>query len=64
MADPRGKRAKKFYMKMFFNDNSLYKEFLGYYDEALESGSANPEAKAMIMFREKYEETEDDWRKI
>ena len=64
MADPREKRAKKFYMKIFFDDKDLYKIFLEYYDKAVEEDSAEPEAKAMIMFRDEYEEIEDGWRKI
>jgi len=64
MADPREKRARKLYMKIFFGDKDLYNDFLAYYDEAVERDSAEPEASAMIMFREKYEEIEDGWRRI
>jgi len=64
MSDPREKRAKRLYMKIFFGDKELYKEFLEYYDLAVEDGSQEPEEKAMITFREKYEDTEDGWQKI
>lgn len=63
MADPRTRRAKRFYMKIFDRDVTIYKAFLEYYDRAVEQGSADPEALAMIWFREDYEETEDGWRK-
>lgn len=61
-ADPRDKRAKRLYMKIFFGNVDLYNEFLGYYDVAVEEGSASPEDKAMIVFREKWIETDEGWQ--
>lgn len=60
MADPRSKSEKKFYMKVFVK-KELYDEFLKYYDQAVADGSASPEDKAMVIFRDRYEETEDGW---
>jgi len=62
MPDPRERRAKRLYMKVFGDDAELYKRFLELYDEAVADGSTEPEDKAMIMFRDEHEETEEGWR--
>jgi len=59
MSDPREKRAKKLYMKIFFGDEDLYNEFLQLYDAAVADGSASPEDAAMIHFRDKYVEIDE-----
>lgn len=61
MSDPREKRAKSLYMKIFFGDKDLYDEFLQLYDAAVADGSVSPEDVAMIHFRDKYQETDDGW---
>jgi len=63
MSDPREKRAKRLYMKIFFGKEELYKRFLELYDIEVAGGSAESEQKAMIIFRDEYEEVEDDWIK-
>jgi len=59
MADPREKRTKSLYMKVFFGDKDLYNEFLELYDAAVDDGSVNPEGVAMIHFRDKYVEIDE-----
>lgn len=52
---------KKFYLKVF-GSQKLYGVFLELFYQAIEDGSASPKEKAMILFRDRYEEAEDGWR--
>jgi len=61
MADVISRSEKKFYLKVF-GSQELYDVFLELFNKAVEDGSASPKEKAMILFRDKYEETEDGWR--
>jgi len=61
MADPRERKAKRLYMKIFFGDKELYKEFLELYDNAVSNDSVDPESAAMVHFRDRYLDTDDGW---
>jgi len=61
MADEIGASEKKFYLKVF-GSQELYDVWLEFFNKAVEDGSASPKEKAMILFHDKYEETEDGWK--
>ncbi len=62
MAEEIGASEKKFYLKVF-GSQELYDVFLGLVQQAIEYGSVSPKERAMILFRDEYEEIEDGWRK-
>ena len=62
MAEEISASEKKFYLKVF-GSQELYDVFLELFHQAIEDGSASPKEKAMILFRDEYEEIEDGWRK-
>ena len=62
MYDPR--KEKKFLMKIFGGDESIHKDFLTLYDEAVAEGSMIPQELAWIRFREVYQETETGWMRL
>jgi len=59
MANPR--KLKKYYMKVFYGNEAIYKEFLKFYDQAVEEGSSIPEDVAWVRFREQYIDTDEGW---
>jgi len=61
MTDVISKSEKKFYLKVF-GSQKLYDVFLELFYQAVADGSASPKEKAMILFRDEYEETEDGWK--
>jgi len=61
MLNPRDKRAKRFYMKVFAGDIKLYERFLELYDIEVVGGSVSPEDAAFIRFRDEYQEIDDGW---
>jgi len=61
MTDVISKSEKKFYLKVF-GSQKLYDVWLELFNKAVEDGSASPKEKAMILFRDQYEETDDGWR--
>jgi len=63
MADEISASEKKFYLKVF-GSQKLYDVFVKLFHQAVADRSASPKEKAMILFRDKYEETEDGWREL
>ncbi len=62
MAEEISASQKKLYLKVF-GSQELYGVFLVLFKQAVADGSASPEEKAMILFRDEYEEIEDGWQK-
>jgi hypothetical protein len=63
--DPRNAKRKRMLTKTFFGgDAGLFEEFATLYDEFVKQHSRIPFERALIAFREKYEELPDGgWRK-
>jgi len=61
MTDVISRSEKKFYLKVF-GSQKLYDIWLDLFHQAVEDGSASSKEKAMILFRDRYEEVEGGWR--
>ena len=55
------RELRKYYMKVFYGNEELFKIFLKFYDEAVKEGAAVPEDVAWVRFREHYIDTDEGW---